>query len=200
MVSTILQQNKQIKILITIVGLIVVLVVGYLLSPANNFKSTASSSSFDYRIFSHINAFINTLSVFILLIALLSIKRGYVKLHRYLMTTVLIFGIIFLINYIIYHLNVGHVAYGDLDQDGLISRAERESIGIVSKIIYFTVLISHIIGSTFIIPLVLYAFYLGYTRQVRLHKKLVRWVYPLWLYILVTGVIAYLMISPFYIY
>lgn len=196
--TKILHQNRRVKKIIIGLGLVVILVVGYLLSPANTFKTISHSNGFDYSILSHINAFINTLAAFILLIALLVIQRGYVKLHRSLMTTVLLMEIVFLINYIIYHLNAGHVIYGDINHDGLISTLERASFNTLARLAYFIILITHIIGSTFIVPLVLYAFYLGYTSQIELHKKLVRWVYPLWLYILVSGVLAYLMISPYY--
>lgn len=197
--NNILHHNKRVKKIIAVLGLVVILVVAYLLSPANTFKTVSDTTAFDYTILSHINAGINSLSAFILLLALLAIQRGYIKVHRALMTTVLLLGVVFLIDYIIYHLNVGHVIYGDLDHDGILDTFERSAMGTLERGTYFTVLITHIIGSTFIIPVVLYAFYLGYTSQIRLHKKLVRWVYPLWLYILVSGVVAYLMISPYYV-
>ena len=128
-------QNKRVKQIIAGLGLVVVVVVGYLLSPANTFKTASPDSN--YSILSHVNAGINTLSTFILLIALLAIQRGRVKLHRYLMTTTLVLGVVFLINYIIYHLNVGHVIYGDLNHDGLLDTLEYASLNILARLTYF---------------------------------------------------------------
>ena len=194
--SKILQQNKRVKKIIATFGFTVVLIVAYLLSPSNTFRKVTHSS--DYSILPHVNAGINTLSIFILIVALWVAQRGHIKLHRYLMTTALLLGVIFLVNYIIYHLNVGHVIYGDINHDGRIDTLEHALINTIAHGIYFVILITHIIGSTFIIPLVLYAFYLGYTSQIDRHKRLVRWVYPFWLYILISGVLTYLMISPYY--
>ena len=93
------------------------------------------------------------------------------------------FSLVFLVVYILYHVTTGHTKFGG---EGAV------------KIIYFAILISHIILAAVQAPFVLYAFLYGYTNQVEKHKKIVKFSYPIWLYVSISGVICYLMISPYY--
>jgi putative membrane protein len=87
--------------------------------------------------------------------------------------------------------------YGDINGDHILSDAEKATAG-STRYIYYVILTSHIILAAIVLPLVLLSFYRGLQMQVEKHKKIVRWSFPIWLYVTVTGVIVYIMISPYY--
>jgi len=130
-----------------------------------------------------IYATINGLTAILLVMAVIAIKKGKRKLHESLMKTSLVFSLLFLVMYVAYHMTSNTTVYGG---EGVL------------KYVYYFVLISHILLSIIIIPLVL----ISYTRALSGlfvdHKKMARIAFPLWLYVAVTGVIVYLMISPYY--
>jgi len=129
----------------------------------------------------HINALINSLTALLLIIALLMIKLKNIRMHKILMLTSFILGSIFLVSYIIYHSSVESTIY----------------VG-ESKLFYYFFLSSHISLSIIVVPFVLFAFYFSLTNQIQKHKKIVKYTFPIWLYVSVSGVIVYLMISPYY--
>ena len=137
-----------------------------------------------------IYAGINALTTIFLLIALVAIKQGKRKLHERLMKVNILFSLAFLVMYIAYHMTSDPTPYGIVDGVFVASQT--------SKIIYFTILISHILLSIALIPLVL----LSYSKTVLVdfaaHKKIARIAFPIWLYVTITGVVVYLMISPYY--
>lgn len=137
-----------------------------------------------------IYAGINALTAIFLLIALVAIKQGKRKLHERLMKVNILFSLAFLVMYIAYHMTSDPTPYGIVDGVFVASQT--------SKIIYFTILISHIILSIALIPLVL----LSYSKTVLVdfaaHKKIARIAFPIWLYVTITGVVVYLMIFPYY--
>ena len=105
---------------------------------------------------------------------------------------------LFLVSYITFHyLMKNETVFGDLDGDGVLSDMERGAVGKV-RTIYLAILISHIILAAGVLPLILLSFYRGLQMQVEKHKKLVRWTFPIWLYVTVTGVIVYILVSPYY--
>ena len=130
----------------------------------------------------HFNAIINTLTSIFLLFSFYFIKvKKNVNLHKSLNTLSFILGSIFLVSYIIYHSSVESTIYqGNLGY------------------IYYPTLISHILLSIVVVPFVLFAFYFALSNQITKHKKVVKYTFPIWLYVSVTGVIVYLMISPYY--
>lgn len=144
-----------------------------------------------------VHATINSLTVFVLVGALAAVKAGNISLHRAFMFAALVLGFLFLISYIVYHSNVESVKYGDFNYDGLVSDQEKALAG-TSRTVYLIVLASHILLSIVVVPFVLVAFYFALTQQVEKHKKLVKYTYPIWMYVSVTGVIVYFMIKPFY--
>jgi len=137
-----------------------------------------------------IYAGINALTAIFLLIALLAIKQGKRKLHESLMKVNILFSVAFLVMYIAYHMTSDPTPYGILDGIFVASQT--------SKIIYFTILISHIILSIVLIPLVLLAYSKTVLVDFVAHKKIARIAFPIWLYVTITGVVVYLMISPYY--
>lgn len=131
-----------------------------------------------------IYAAINGYTSIILLIALWAIKNRKITLHEQLIKTAIGLSLAFLVMYVIYHLTADPTPFGG---EGWV------------KTVYYFILISHILLSIGIIPLVLISFVRATSQQFTLHRKIARITFPIWLYITVTGVIIYLMISPYYV-
>ena len=130
-----------------------------------------------------IYASINGLTAILLVVAVLAIKKGNRKLHEGLMKTCLILSILFLGMYVAYHMTSDSTKFGG---EGAI------------KYVYYFILITHIVLSVAIIPLVLITYTRALSQIFDKHKKIAKIAFPLWLYVAVTGVIVYVMISPFY--
>ncbi|WP_316822228.1 DUF420 domain-containing protein [Pedobacter gandavensis] len=145
----------------------------------------------------HIIGGINATCSILLIVSLIFIKKGNIQAHKITNISTFILSAIFLIFYILFHLYEKDTKYGDIDHNGVLSAAELALVG-STRYIYFFILATHIILAVVVLPLILVSFYRGLTMQVELHKKIVRWSYPVWLYVAVTGVIVYLMISPYY--
>jgi putative membrane protein len=131
-----------------------------------------------------IYATINGITAIVLILAVRAIKNGNRKLHERLMTSAIALSVMFLVMYVAYHMTAESTKFGGTT--------------IWVKYIYFLLLISHIILSIAIIPLVLVTYVRALAEKFDRHKKIARITYPLWLYVAVTGVIVYLMISPYY--
>ncbi len=131
-----------------------------------------------------IYATINGLTAIILILAVVQIKKGNRKTHERLMKTAIAFSVLFLLLYITYHMTSDSTKYGG---EGAL------------KYVYYFILISHILLSIIVIPFVLITFVRGITGQFEMHKKIAKITFPLWLYVAITGVVVYLMISPYYI-
>lgn len=130
-----------------------------------------------------INAFLNGTCAFLLLASLFSVKRGNIKAHARLVYAAMSVSLLFLVGYILYHISTDPTPYG----------AEG-----AAKTIYYVLLASHIVLAGLQTPFVLFAFVYGYTDQVAKHKRLVKIAFPIWLYVSVTGVLCYWLISPYY--
>jgi len=130
-----------------------------------------------------IYATINAITAVLLIIAFVAIRRGKQQLHERLMKTCIGLSAAFLTLYVIYHLTSQSSSYGG---EGAL------------RYFYFFVLITHILLSVGVIPLVLFTFVRGLTRDFKRHKALARITFPIWLYVAISGVIVYIMISPYY--
>ena len=130
-----------------------------------------------------IYATINGFTAILLIIAFWAIKNKKIQLHKKLMQTALLFSIAFLVMYVAYHMTSSNTKYGG---EGAI------------RYIYFFILITHIILSVVVIPFVLITYVRAITNQIELHKKIAKITFPLWLYVAVTGVLVYVLISPYY--
>ncbi|MDZ4848969.1 MAG: DUF420 domain-containing protein [Pirellulaceae bacterium] len=126
---------------------------------------------------------INTLTSILLVVGMIYLKAGKIQLHRYCMTTAFCLGGLFLVCYVTYHLSNPSTAYGGTG---------------IMKTLYRSILISHIALSFVVLPLVLRAFYFAISNQFDRHKRIAKFAFPIWLYVSVTGVVVYLMISPYY--
>jgi putative membrane protein len=146
-----------------------------------------------------LNAFLNGSCSVLLIISLLAIKRRNIALHKKLNLTAFVLSSLFLVSYVTAHYFIPDTKYGDLDHDGLMSVDESAAVSGI-KPIYLIILLSHIFLAILVLPMVLLSFYYGLTDQREKHKKLTRFSYPIWLYVTITGVVVYLMISPYYHY
>ena len=131
-----------------------------------------------------IYASINGLTAVLLVASVIAIKNGKRKLHEQLNTTAIICSALFLVMYVAYHMTSDSTPFGG---EGVI------------KYVYFFILITHILLSIVIIPFVLITFMRARLGNFPEHKKIAKITFPLWLYVAVTGVVVYLMISPYYV-
>lgn len=130
-----------------------------------------------------IYATINGMTAILLVIAVFQIRKGNRKMHERLMKTAIICSVLFLVMYVAYHMTSDSTPYGG---EGFI------------KYVYYFILLTHILLSIIVIPFVLITYVRAISGQFYMHRKIARITYPLWLYVAVTGVIVYLMISPYY--
>jgi putative membrane protein len=170
-------KNSSLKV-INIISIVVPIVVAVLLGIRTKFDLgdwTKNLPGF--------NAIINSLTAFFLIIGLYFIKSKNISLHKAFMTFAFGLGGIFLVSYVLYHLSNPSTSYGGQ--------------GFVRYFYYFN-LITHISASLVVLPFVLRAYYFGFYRMDEQHRKVTKIAFPIWLYVSITGVIAYLMISPYY--
>jgi putative membrane protein len=130
-----------------------------------------------------IYASINGLTAALLIAALIAIKSRKIFLHESIMKTAISCSVVFLLMYIAYHITSDPTPYGGKG---------------ALKYVYYFILITHIFLSVVVIPLVLYSYIRAYLEDYNAHKKIVKFAYPIWLYVAITGVVVYLMISPYY--
>jgi putative membrane protein len=168
-----LPQEKKSLLLINVLSIAVPLVVAVLLGLPAKLDLGAWTKNL-----AHVIGSINTLTTFVLMIGLVFIKQNKVNLHRVMMTTAFVLGALFLVCYVFYHLTTPPTRYN--------------GTGFL-RLVYFFFLISHIGLSLVVLPLVLRAMFFAVTNQFTRHKRIVRFAYPIWLYVSMTGVTVYLM-------
>ena len=130
-----------------------------------------------------IYATINAITALLLVFALIAIKRKKIALHQRLMQSCIVLSLLFLVMYIAYHMTTDPTPF--LGEGSV-------------KTLYFFILISHIVLSVALIPLVLISYVRAFQKEFPEHKKISKITFPIWLYVAVTGVIVYIMIAPFY--
>ncbi|MFC3884924.1 DUF420 domain-containing protein [Bacillus songklensis] len=140
--------------------------------------------NFDIKIFPRLNAVFNSFTFIFLLAALYAIKKGNVKVHKRFVLAAFTTTLLFCVSYLTYHyLSAETTRYGG---EGFL------------RSLYFFILITHSVLAAIIVPLALFSLIWGWTNQLDKHRKIVRWSMPIWLYVSFTGVLVYLMISPYY--
>ena len=169
--------------LILILSLVVFAVIAILQSNLVNIFPDKSVIPSWVLLLPTLNAIINGTCTVLLLLSLYFIKKKEIAIHKKINITTFVLSSLFLVSYIIFHSTGIKTTYG--------------GTGVIRYIYYF-ILITHIILAAVVLPLVLFSFQRGLQMQVEKHKKLVRWSYPIWLYVTVSGVAVYLMISPYY--
>lgn len=129
-----------------------------------------------------INALLNAISAVFLLAGYVNIKNGKRETHKRFMVSALVTSALFLISYVIYHYQVGSVPYPYHDW---------------TRPVYFTILIPHVILAAVNVPFIIILVTFAFKQNFEKHKKLARWVWPVWMFVSVTGVIIYLMLYIF---
>ncbi len=130
-----------------------------------------------------IYATINAITAFVLVLAFIAIQKKNIKLHERLMKFAIILSVLFLVMYVAYHMTSDSTKFGG---EGAI------------KYVYYFVLLTHILLSIAVIPFVLITYVRAITNNIEKHKKIAKITFPLWLYVAITGVVVYIMISPYY--
>lgn len=136
------------------------------------------------KVLPHIIGLLNSTTAISLIIGFIAIKNKNIETHRKAMGAAFAQGGVFLVLYILYHISNPSTPFGG---EGLI------------RPIYYFLLISHIVLSIGVVRLVLLAIYHALTGEIDRHKKIVKWAFPIWLYVSISGVLVYLLISPYYV-
>lgn len=186
------KNDKKAKLLIYTVSVVVFAAVVFL----SKYKLDIDPG-FDVHVFAKANAVINSMVAVLLLAGLFTAKQKKYELHKKIMLTAISLSVLFLISYIAHHLLAGDTRYGDLNHDGILSIDEKLMTGNL-RMVYYFILVTHIPLAAVILPFILFTAYRALTGEYDRHKKLVRITWPVWFYVAVTGVVVYLMISPYY--
>jgi len=172
-----IQLEKRLNAIAWLVSAAVLLLVGLM----RRYK--IDIAGIDFSFLPPVHATLNALTAVILLFAYYFIKNRQVENHRKAIYAALACSALFLVSYVLYHFTTPETPYRG---QGAI------------RAVYFFFLVTHILLAALTLPLVLFTFTRAYTGQYERHKKMARWVYPLWLYVAVTGPICYLMLRPYY--
>ncbi|GAA5220496.1 DUF420 domain-containing protein [Membranihabitans marinus] len=137
----------------------------------------------DFSFLPPLHAILNSAAAIALILALSAIKKKNAALHQRYIYWAIGFSVVFLLSYVLYHFTTPETLY-----------CKEGSI----RYVYFFLLITHVVLAAFILPFILLTFTRAYTEQFERHKKMARWVFPLWLYVAITGPVVYLMLAPCY--
>lgn len=143
------------------------------------------------------HAILNTIAAFSLVMAFRSVKKGLIDLHQRWIYLALGCSFLFLLSYVAYHFTTPETKYGDLNGDGQLSTGELTEAG-HARIVYLVLLLSHVLLAAVSFPFILLTFVYGFTNQFDRHRKLARIIFPVWLYVAVTGPVVYLLLRPYY--
>lgn len=152
---------------------------------------------FNVHLFATINAIINSMVALLLVAGIITAKSKKYEIHKKIMLTAILLSVLFLVSYICHHLLAGDTKYGDIDHDGILSLNEKAMAG-STRIFYYVLLLTHIPLAAIILPFILFTAYRALTGEYEKHRKLVRITWPVWFFVAVSGVVVYLMISPYY--
>jgi putative membrane protein len=186
------EKEGLLKILVWVVTVIVLLLVGVM----RQYKLPVPDG-WDVSFLPAVNAVLNSLTAVALLFSLYFIKAKNVVAHRNANGVALGLSVLFLLCYVVYHFTTAEVIYGDVDHDGILSEVEA---GIVSGVrpIYMLILLSHIALAGILLPFILLTTVRALVGKYEMHRKMARIVWPLWLYVAITGPVVYLMLSSYY--
>jgi putative membrane protein len=186
------KNDRKANWLIIVFSLFVFLLVGYL----NRIKLDVNVG-FDVHIFALFNAIVNSIVTVLLVLALIAVKQQKYLLHKRLMLTALVLSVLFLVSYICHHLLAGDTIFGNTNHDDILSEEEKAKAG-GTRTFYYIILATHIPLAGLILPFILFTAYRALVAEWPRHKKLARITWPIWLYVSITGVLVYLLISPYY--
>ncbi len=141
------------------------------------------STGMDFSFLPPFHATVNAITFFVLIAGYRAIRAGEVARHKFRMSLALILSVIFLVSYVVYHITTPETRFGG---EGAI------------RYLYFFLLITHVLLAAGILPFILFTFIRGYAGVIDRHRKLARWVFPVWAYVAATGPLCYLMLMPYY--
>jgi len=179
MATVLVEENKKYRKIINVLAIAIPVAVAVLIGIRQKIDLGPWT-----KILPHVIGMLNTATAILLLLGFYFIKTNNRSLHRLMMTFAFVLGAVFLVCYILYHISNESTPFG--------------GSGFIRPIYYF-LLISHILLSIVVVWFVLRAVYFGYSNQLAEHRKAVKWAFPIWLYVSVSGVIVYLLISPYYV-
>ena len=166
-------------LLIALLSVAVPLLVTFLLFV----PQTGKLGDVDVTFLPKLHAMLNSLTAVALVLGFTFIRKGNIRYHRFAMVTAIVLSAFFLISYVTYHYQAPPTRFGG---EGTI------------RGIYYFVLLTHIVLAAVIVPLVLLSVYFAISDQFDRHRRIARWTLPIWLYVAITGVVVYFMISPYY--
>ncbi len=146
-----------------------------------------------------LNAFLNGSCSVLLIASLWAIKKRNIELHKKLNLTAFLLSSLFLISYVTAHYFIPDTKFGDVDHNGVLEEMELVAVSGIRPI-YLVILLSHIFLAVIVLPMILLSFYYALKDDRVKHKKITRFSYPIWLYVTLTGVVVYALISPYYNY
>jgi putative membrane protein len=186
------KDDRSAKMWIWVVSIVVFVAVAFLAS----FKLNVNLG-FNVHVFAQANAVINSLVAVLLISGLVAVKQKNYEAHKKIMLIAIGLSVLFLVSYICHHLFAGETKFGDLNHDGILSDEEKLKVGNL-RYVYYIILFTHIPLAAIVLPFVLFTAYRALIGEYEQHKKLTRITWPLWFYVAVSGVVVYLMISPYY--
>ena len=183
---------RKLKIGVWIVTAVVLLLVGLMRQVKIGLPEGMS-----FHFLPPLHALLNTCAAIALILSVLSIKKGKVDLHQRWIYVAMGCSLVFLLSYVTYHFTTPETIYGDRDGNGELSGVEKTEVGKM-RVVYLVILLSHISLAGLSLPFILLSFVYGYTNQFSRHRALAARVFPVWLYVAVTGPVVYLMLRPYY--
>lgn len=143
------------------------------------------------------HAIVNSIVAILLVLAVLAVRTGNISRHKNFMLGAMAMSVIFLLGYVAYHFTTAEILYGDANGDAVVDAAELAAVG-SWRTVYLILLITHIVAAGVSLPLILLTFTAAFSNHFQTHRKLAKWVFPIWLYVAVTGPICYLMLRSYY--
>jgi putative membrane protein len=178
MAQLVLEKKPKFERIINVLAVVIPIAVAAILGIRQKFELGSWT-----KVLPHVIGVINSATAVLLLLGYYYIKVNNRSAHRRMMTGAFLLGAVFLVCYVLYHISNESTPYG--------------GVGPI-RYVYFFLLISHIVLSIGVVWFVLRAVYFGYTNQLAAHRKAVKFAFPIWLYVSISGVVVYLMISPYY--
>ncbi len=151
----------------------------------------------DFSFLPPIYASLNGITAILLIAAYIAILKKKQAVHRAFIRMALLCSLLFLAGYVAYHMTSDPTIYGDANKDGLLDLNEIEAIKGTATY-YYILLISHVLLSIFVIPVVLFTYFYAWTGDFVKHRKWTKIAFPMWLYVAISGVVVYLLISAYY--
>ena len=186
--------SKKLGIVAWILTAVVLVLVGLMRRPELRIPLP---DGWSFEFLPPVHAVINTLVSIALVVAIVAVKQSKIGLHKKAIIAAMGLSVAFLLCYVAYHFTNMEVLFGDANGDGALDAAERAAVG-GRRTAYLLLLVSHIVLAGISLPCILFTFIAAWTNRFAAHRRLAKWVFPMWLYVAVTGPICYLMLKPYY--